>query len=159
MGKQFNLVNRMSERKPVRVKYETLVIIWGSLLVSQVMFLLLIFVVKPELLAFDFSQPYLGKHPIVIVLFAAAAISVFVLSFVLRNQHIRRAVIDQDAGCVQTGLVLGCALSELISVLGVVLAFVFDYQYFYFWIALAMLGVLCHFPRRNHFHAAGYKNP
>lgn len=142
-----------------KVKYETLVIIWGALLVSQVMFLAVVYFVKQELITFDFSQPYLGKHPIVIVLFAAAAIAVFVLSFVLRNQHIRRAVTDGDAGCVQTGLVLGCALSELCSLLGVVLAFVFDYPYFYFWIALGILGVLFHFPRRESLHAASFKRP
>ena len=133
----------------VKVKYETLVIIWASLLVSQLMFLGLIYALKPELFTFDFSQPLLGEHPIVTILFAAAAIVVFVLSFVLRNQHIRRSVIDRDASCVQTALVLGCALSEISSLLGVVLAFVFDYQYFFFWIALGLTGVLLHFPRRQ----------
>ncbi len=142
----------------VKVKYQTLVIIWGALLVSQLMFLLVIYMVKPQLFTFDFSQPYFGKYPIVFVIFAVAAISVFVLSFVLRNQHIRRAVIDQDAGCVQTALVLGCALSEISSLLGVVLAFVFDYHYFYFWVALGMIGVLFHFPRKGNLHAAGYKS-
>ena len=142
----------------VKVKYETLVMIWGALLVSQLMFLFVIYMVKPELFTFDFSQPYFGKHPIVIVLFAAAALAVSILSFVLRNQHIRRAVIDQNAGCVQTGLVLGCALSEISSVLGVVLAFVFDYHYFYFWIALGLLGVLFHFPRKGNLDAAGYRS-
>lgn len=141
-----------------KVKYETLVIIWGALLASQLVFLIVVYAAKPELLIFDFSQPLLGKHAIITVLFAAAAIAVFVLSFVLRNQHMRRAVIDQDAGCVQTGLVLGCALSEIASVLGVVLAFVFDYHYFYFWIALGLLGVLFHFPRRGNLLAAGYKD-
>lgn len=139
----------------VKVKYETLVIIWGALLASQLMFVLVVYLIKPELFTFDFLQPYFGKHPIVIVLFAAAAIAVFVLSFVLRNQHIRRAVIDQDAGCVQTALVLGCALSEISSLLGLVLAFVFDYHYFYFWVLLGLIGVLSHFPRRGHLLAAG----
>lgn len=145
----------MANRKPIKTKYETLMIIWGALLVSQAMFLFLIYMLKPELFTFDFSQPSFGKHPFVTVLFAAAAIAVVVLSFTLRNQHMRRAVIDQDASCVQTGLVLGCALSEISSLLGVVLAFVFDYHYFYFWIALGFIGVLCHFPRRNNLLAAG----
>lgn len=142
----------------VKVKYKTLVIIWGALLASQLIFLLIVYSAKPDLFVFDFSQPLLGKHAIVTVLFAAAAIAVFVLSFVLRNQHMRRAVIDQDAGCVQTGLVLGCSLSEIASVLGVVLAFVFDYHYFYFWIALGLLGVLFHFPRRGNLLAAGHRD-
>jgi hypothetical protein len=141
----------------VKVKYETLVVIWAGLLVSQALFLVLIYFVKPQLLTFDSSGPLLGEHPIVTVLFAAAAIAVFILSFVLRDQHIRRSVIDQDAGCVQTALVLGCALSELSSLLGLVLAFVFDYQYFFLWIALGIIGVLCHFPRRDTLAAASYK--
>jgi hypothetical protein len=139
----------------VKVKYETLVILWGALLFSQLIFLVLVYFIKPELFTFDLSQPLLGKHAIVTVLFAIAAVTVLILSFVLRNQHMRRAVIDQDAGCVQTGLVLGCALSEISSLLGVVLAFVFDYQYFFFWIALGLIGVLFHFPRRNSLLAAG----
>lgn len=139
----------------MKVKYETLVIVWGALLVSQLVFLLIVYSAKPELFVFDFSQPLLGKHAIITVLFAAAAIAVFVLSFVLRNQHMRRAVIDQDAGCVQTGLLLGCALSEISALLGIVLAFVFDYEYFFLWIALGLIGVLCHFPRRQNLLDAG----
>lgn len=139
----------------VKVKYETLITLWGALLMSQLLFVALVYFLKPHLFTFDFSQPLLGKHPIVAVLFAAAAIAVFILSFLLRNQHIRRSVIDQDAGCVQTALVLGCALSEISSLLGIVLAFVFDYQYFFLWIALGLLGVLLHFPRRGQLAAAG----
>ena len=146
--------NRVANMK---VRYETLVAIWAALLTSQLMFLFLVYMVKPGLLAVDFSQPYFGKYPIVTVVFAVAAIAVFVLSFVLRNQHIRRSVVDQDATCVQTGLLLGCSLSEISSVLGVVLAFVFDYPYFFFWIALGLIGVLSHFPRRGTLLAAGYK--
>ena len=142
----------------VKVKYQTLVAIWSALLVSQLMFLVMVYFIKPQLYTFDGSAPVLGEHPIVILLFAGAALGVFILSFVLRNQHIRRAVVDQDAGCVQTGLVLGCALSELSSLLGLVLAFVFEYPYFFLWIALGIIGVLFHFPRRNQLDAATYKS-
>ncbi len=148
----------MKQVSDIKVKYETLVIIWGALLSSQILFLLLIFILKPELFAFDFSLPFLGGQPLVVLVFAAAAVTLFILSFVLRNQHIRRSVVDQDAGCVQTGLVLGCALSEISSLLGVVLAFVFDYSYFYLWIAIGILGVLLHFPRRDSLLAASYKS-
>jgi len=147
----------MAKGKPINVKYETLVILWGALLTSQVLFLVLVYMIKPALFTFDFSEPYFGKYPIVIILFAVAAVAVFILSFMLRNQHMRRAVIDQDAGCVQTGLLLGCALSEISSMLGMVLAFVFDYHYFFFWIALGLIGVLFHFPRKGNLDAASYR--
>jgi hypothetical protein len=145
----------MAKGKPIKVEYKTLVVLWGALLFSQVLFLGIVYMIKPELLSSQFSQPLLGKHPVVIILFAAAAIAVFVLSFILRNQHMRRAVADQDAGCVQTGLLLGCALSEISGFLGMVLAFVFDYQYFFLWIALAIIGILLHFPRRQNLLDAG----
>jgi hypothetical protein len=148
----------MPKAKAIKVEYKTLVGFWGALLGSQALFLVLVYMIKPELFTLNFSQPLMGKHPAVIVLFAAAAIAVFILSFVLRNQHMRRAVIDQDAGCVQTGLLLGCVLSEISSVLGMVLAFVFDYQYFFLWIALGLLGVLSHFPRRQNLRDAGRIN-
>ena len=137
-----------------KVKYETLVLVWASLLISQVLFFVVVYSMRPELRDFDPSKPLLGKHGFITVLFAVAAIVVFVLSFPLRNQHIRRSIKDQDAGCVQTALVLGCTLSELAALLGVVLAFVFDYEYFFLWIGLGMLGVLLHFPRRGNLLAA-----
>lgn len=141
----------------IKVKYETLVIIWAALLMSQLLFLLVVFVAKPELFRFDFTQPLLGDQPLVVLLFAVMAIVLLVLSFVLRNQHMRRAVADQDASCIQTALVLSCALSEGCSILGLILAFAFDYQYFFLWIALGLIGILFHFPRREKLLAASYK--
>ena len=145
----------MAKGKPVEVKYETLVILWFALLMSQVLFLVVVYFVKPGLLSFDFSRPFFGDSPVVTFVFTAIAIIFFILSFVLSRQHMRRAEQDQDAGCVQTGLVLGCALAEVPSLLGLVLAFAFDHPYFYLWIALGIIGVLGHFPRRGNLTAAG----
>ena len=147
----------VNESSPIKVRYETLVIIWAALLSSQLFFLLIVFFVKPDLFRFDLTQPLLGNQPLVVLVFAAMAVTTFALSFILRNQHMKRAVADQDAGCVQTGLLLGCALSEVSSLLGVILAFAFDYPYFFLWIALGLLGILFHFPRRENLLAANYK--
>ena len=99
----------------------------------------------------------LSAAVLITLVFAALALVFVLLSFVLSRQHMRRAIQDQDAGCVQTGLVLGCALSEVPSLLGLVLAFVFDHAYFYLWIALGALGILLHFPRKGNLDAATYK--
>jgi uncharacterized membrane protein len=143
--------------KPVTVQYQTLVVIWLALLASQVMFLVAIYFVKPELFTIDLSRPPLGEQPLVTLAFIASAIVFLILSFVLARQHMRRAVEDQDAGCLQTGLVLGCALSEVPSLLGVILAFVWDYQFFFVWIILGALGVLFHFPRKSSLDAVTYR--
>ncbi len=148
----------MKRNKPIQVEYQTLVVIWFALLASQLLFLVLVFFGKPELFAFDSSKPFLAGQSVITLVFAALALVFFILSFVMSRQHMRRAIQDQDAGCVQTGLVLGCALSEVPSILGLVLAFFFDHPYFYLWIAVGALGVLLHFPRKGHLDAAVYKS-
>lgn len=140
--------------KPMQVEYKTLLVIWFALLTSQVIFLLLVYFVKPELFVLDASRSLLADQPLITIVFAGLALVFVVLSFVLSRQHIRRAIEDQDAGCVQTGLVLGCALSEVPSLLGLVLAFAFDHTYFYLWIALGAFGILLHFPRKGNLEAA-----
>lgn len=142
---------------PIQVEYKTLVVIWFALLTSQVLFLLLVYFVKPELFVLDASRSLLADQPLITLVFAALALVFVILSFVLSRQHMRRAIQDQDAGCVQTGLVLGCALSEVPSLLGLVLAFAFDHPYFYLWIALGAFGILLHFPRKGNLDAATYK--
>jgi hypothetical protein len=152
----------MSDRKPIRVEYQTLVVTWLALLMSQVLFFILIWFIKPDLvseryLSAESIREILGGQPLITIVFAGSALIFFVLSLVLSRQHMRRAVRDRDASCLQTGLVLGCALSEIPSLLGVILAFVFDYPYFYLWIALGALGILMNFPRRSNLDAAIYK--
>jgi hypothetical protein len=58
---------------------------------------------------------------------------------------------------VQTGLIIAVALCEASSLFGLTLAFAFDYQYFFLWIILGILGIALHFPRRSELHAASYK--
>ncbi|MEO8648705.1 MAG: hypothetical protein ABI539_06030 [Acidobacteriota bacterium] len=147
----------MRNKKPVQVEYKTLVVIWAGLLISQLVFMGLVYVVRPELFVADNAPAPLGDQPLVVLVFAVAALALLALSFVLRRQHLARAVVDQDASCVQTGLVLGCVLSEGCSLLGVILALAFEYRYFYFWILLGILGILFHFPRRGNLFAARFK--
>lgn len=143
--------------KGIEVKYQTLVVIWAALLMSQALFLILVYVVRPELLSIDRAEPPFGDQPLIIAVFALAALVLLGLSFIFRRQYIARSVIDRDASCVQTGLVLGCALCEGVSLLGVVLAFAFEYQYFFLWVAAGLFGILLHFPRKGNLDAVSFK--
>ena len=147
----------MPNRKPATVSYQTLVMLWFAMLSSQLIFLVLVYFLKPGLFTFDESRSVFDEMPLVTVAFAAIAIVFFVLSFLLSRQHMQRAIQEGDTGCVQTGLVLGCVLSEVSSILGLVLALLLDHPYFYLWIALGTLGILMHFPRKGNLDAARYK--
>ena len=144
----------MAKGKPIQVEYKTLVVLWFALLTSQLLFLVVVYFAKPELFTFDPSRSLLTDEPLITIVFGAIALVFLILSFVLSQQHLRRAIRDKDAGCVQTGLLLGCALSEVPSLLGLILAFVFDHPYFYLWIILGAVGILLHFPRKSNLDAA-----
>jgi hypothetical protein len=159
----------MPKEKPIAVKYQTLVVIWVALLLSQVVFLAFVYFTRPDLIG---AKPapesmsvgaasltdFLGPKPLITLAFAASALVFFFLSQVLSRQHVRRGIQERDASCMQTGLVLGCALSEVSSLLGLILALVFDYPYFYLWIALGAFGIILNFPRKTSLDAATYTN-
>jgi len=137
--------------------YKTLVILWFALLMSQVMFLVVIFFAKPEIFKFDWTKPILGENAVIVILFAVLALANFGLAFVMKKRSYEQSVAEQKVALVQTGLIIACALCEAISLLGMVLAFAFSYQYFFLWFALGILGIILHFPRRDDVIAANYK--
>lgn len=137
--------------------YKTLIIIWIGLLISQLMFVVLIWFTKPELFKFDFSQPILGDNALIVGLFAVLSVSDIVIGLIIRKKTLERSVAEQSIPLVQTAMIIGCALSEAISLFGVMLAFAFNYQYFFLFSILSVIGILLHFPRRNDVHSASYK--
>jgi F0F1-type ATP synthase membrane subunit c/vacuolar-type H+-ATPase subunit K len=146
-----------NEKPEIAGQHQTMIVLWAALLMSQFLFLLMVFLIKPELLKFDFSKPLLGDDAVIIGIFALLAVAAVGASFVLRKQNVDKAITEQKVAHVQTGLIIGCALCEASSLLGLMLAFAFDYQYFFFWIALGIIGMLLHFPKRNDIIAANYK--
>jgi F0F1-type ATP synthase membrane subunit c/vacuolar-type H+-ATPase subunit K len=137
--------------------YQILLIIWVSLLVSQLLFIAIVVLTKPNLFRFDLSQNPLEPSGAMILGFAVAAVTCVVLSFAFKRRLYERAVEAQDPAQVQSGLIIALALCEASSLFGLVLAFAFDYPYFFLWFALGVVGMLLHFPKQNDLIAAGYK--
>ena len=146
-----------NQNSNVEGQYRTLAILWFALLASQFLLLVTIFFAKPEVFRFDFSKSPLGENPMMTGMLALLAISILVLSFVLRKKYLAQAISEQNPALVQTAMIVACALCETISLFGVVLAFAFAYQYFFLWFALGILGTILHFPKRDDLIAASYK--
>ncbi len=137
--------------------YRILMIIWCALFMTQFVFFVVIYLAKPELFQFDFTKSVLSENPPVILIFAMLAVSNLMLSLFLRKKFIDRAIEEQRVTLVQTAMVLGCALSESISLIGLFLAFAFSYQYFFMFIALGIVGMVFHFPQRENIYSASFK--
>ena len=138
-------------------QYQTLLILWAALLFSQVLFVVLLFFVKPDLFRFDFSRNPLEPSSTMILGFAVAALTCIALSFAFKRRLYERAVEDQDPAQVQSGMIIALALCEASSLFGLVLALAFDHPYFFLWFILGIGGILLHFPKQTDLLAAGYK--
>ncbi len=139
-------------------KYRTLTILWLILLFSQLLFVVVIYSAKGEIFTSDVSQPLLGENPAIVIGAAFLALTNFVISFLMRKKAIERGIAEQKPEYVQTALILGCAFCEAISIIGLVLAIAFDYQYFYLWLIVGFVGIFLHFPRRRHLYDASLKS-
>lgn len=137
--------------------HRTSVVLWFSLLSAQILFLVVVFVTKKELFNFDAAKPFLGDEPVVPVIFAMLALMNLGISFFMKSQSAKRAAGERNPRLLQTGTIIACAFCESISIMGLILAFAFGYQYFFLWFALGVFGILLHFPKRNDFLAAGFK--
>ena len=141
----------------INAQYQTLLVIWVSLTISQFLFVLLTFFVKPQLFRLDASKPLLGSQPIMVVALAAASLAALAASFVMEKKLLDQSVAEQNVGLVVQALITGCALCEAISLFGLFLAFAADYSYFFLFFGLGILGTLLHFPSRKNLLAASYK--
>lgn len=130
--------------------YRTLATVWFVLLLSQFMFFGVAMLVAGESLAEASRQPAENENTILIFGFAVLGLTNLALSFVFRKRAQEQAVAEQKISHVQTGIIIACAFCESISIIGVVLAIVFHYQYFFLWIAVGIIGIFLHFPRRKH---------
>ena len=146
-----------NQRPNVEAQYKSMVVIWAALLMSQLMFVLVIFLTRPKLFTFDFSKPVAGISGAMVIGFAVAAVTAVLFSFAFRKRLNERAIASQVTGLVQTSLIIALALCEASSLFGLTLAFAFDYQYFFAWIILGVLGMILHFPKRDQLHSAGFK--
>lgn len=138
--------------------FHTMMIIWASLLISQLFFPVIVFASKPELFRFDLTPPIFGDYAIEIGFLGFVSLVSLVSSFTLRKRFNNQAVATQNVGLAQSAMIFGCAFCEVVSLFGIFVAFVFDFRFFFVFSALGILATLLHFPRRDDLHAANYKS-
>ena len=139
----------IEHRLDVSASYQTLVAIWASILISQVLLFGLIYLTSPELFELDPSKPMLGENPMFVLLIAVESALSLVISIIKSGDYVKQAVDEQKTEHVQTALIIGVALTTSVSLWGVFLAVAFDYQYFFIWMTVGFVATCLHFPRRS----------
>jgi hypothetical protein len=149
----------MDNSKPtIEQDYRNLAVIWFALFNSQIIFLVLIYFIKPEVYQLDLRKPLLGEEAIIIIVFLFVALSLFIVSFIANRHFVSQAIDKQQPMLVQIGMIVACALCEAVSLFGLILVFMQSYQYFFIWFGLGMLGMIVNFPRRQNLIDASFQN-
>jgi F0F1-type ATP synthase membrane subunit c/vacuolar-type H+-ATPase subunit K len=138
--------------------YQTMVVIWAALLTSQFMLILVVFLTKRELFTFNFDAPAVNENMIVIAALGVVAVTSVGMSFVFRKKFRDQAIAEQKKELLQSGLIVAMALCEASSLFGLLLAFAFNYQYFFLWFMLGIVGMILHFPKFGDILSATYKH-
>jgi len=146
-----------ADNQKINAQYQTLLVLWFALTVSQCLFVVLVFFTRPQLFRLDTSKPLLGSQPILVIALGAASLAALAASFVMEKRLLDQSVTQQNVGLVQQALIMSCALCEAISMFGLFLAFTADYSYFFLFSGLGILGAILHFPTRKNLLAASYK--
>ena len=84
-------------------------------------------------------------------------LSTTLLSFVIKNKLVARAVEQRQAQLVQQGYILTWAVTEVAALLGLLDFFLAGHPYYYILFIIAACGLLLHFPRREDVIDASFK--
>lgn len=136
--------------------HKNLMVVWLGLFTTQIVFLIISFVVRPELRRPDFKAPILGAQPMMVVTFGILALVLLAGSFAVAINFRTKARQAQNPDLVQSGMIVSCAMCETASIFGLVLAFSYSYQYFFVFIAASMAAMAYHFPSQSSLINASY---
>ncbi len=153
-GKIFAMQNEVTNPETT---FKTMMTIWAALVVSQMFFPVIVFFTKPEIFRFDLQKPLFGDHAVEIGFIGFISVVNLIVSFTLRKRFTDQAIETGRIALVQTAMIIGCAMCELVSIFGLLGAFVFEFQFFFVLSALGVAGTALHFPRRGDIHAASFR--
>lgn len=130
--------------------YFVFVGLWSAILVSQFLFLLIIYFAKPDIFDADSSS-----QPIdVVYILAALAGIVLVGSFVVKKLLLSYARASKVSALIFVASILGSSLCDAVSLFGLLSAFVANYRYFFVFFLAGICGTIIHFPSRSALVAA-----
>lgn len=132
----------------VEAQHRSLLIVWAGLLIAVGGFLLL------TILAPSKAQPEDNVLPIVLTAVGFANVA---LSFILKKSYLAKSVAQQDLKLVQQAYIVALALCESAVLFGVLIHFITGSPYYYAAFAIGVIGMLLHFPMKQHLLDATFK--
>ena len=125
-------------------------IIWMALLMTVFIYYVITFFVKRP----DDVVP----NPTLSLVLICVAVLALLISCLIKNRLLTKAVDQQHLGMVQQAYVVTWAINEVAALLGLLDFFTTADRYYHALFIIGALGLLFHFPRREPVVNAGFKS-
>ena len=139
----------MQENVDLRIR--TMRVIWIALFLTSGLYYAFAIVSKRP----DDVEP----NGTLFLVFVAIALSTTLISFLIKSKLINRAVEQQQVQLVQQAYMVAWAMMEVAAFLGLIDFYLTGNRYFYVLFIISTVGLLLHFPQRDHVIHASFKRP
>lgn len=137
-------------KEDVELRIRTMRTLWAALFVSIIFYYMLTFFVPRR----ENAEP----NETMFLVLLAAAVTTTLISFVIKSKLLNQAVERQQPRLVQQGYIVTWALTEVGALLGLLDYFATGNHYYYALYIISAIGMLLHFPRREHVLNAAFKH-
>lgn len=143
-----NPANQNDPQTNIELRIRTMRTLWFCLLLSVGAYYVLTLVAKRNE----------GPNPTLSLTLLCVGMVAALVAFVIKSKSLSRAVELQNTGLVQQGYVMTWAITEVPALLGLLDFFLTNDRYYFVLLIVAALGLLLHFPRREHVVNAAFKS-
>ena len=143
-------LNQNEVQANVAMRYRTLRTVWFGILLSVPMYYVYTLLEAATPVATHETQ-------ILTTILLPAGIASVLVSHIVKRKILSRSVSEQRVQLVHIGYVTAFAVTEVAALLGVLDHFLTGNRYYYILFIVAAIGLLSHFPNRDHLLAACYK--
>ena len=145
-----NPANQNNPQTEIELRIRTLRTLWFALLGSIGIYYGFTLVVE--------RREGLESNPSLSLSLMCVAILMVLVAFVIKTKLLSKALEQQSTGMVQQAYVVTWAITEIAALLGLIDFFLTNDRYYFVLLIIAALGVLLHFPRREHVVNAAFKS-
>ncbi|MFS8084199.1 MAG: hypothetical protein ACMG6H_01080 [Acidobacteriota bacterium] len=141
------LITPQQAEAKAAARYRVFLILWIAILTSVgVLFALAVF------------MPSSGAaNPTLSIALLGIGFLTVTISLVLKQQMLKKAIETRQIAALMNGYIVGFALSESAALFGLLDHFLTGSGYYRFAFIIAALGMLVHFPKKEHLRAVSFK--